>query len=186
MAVSSTQLRPALIAALLGTAGCPGTLDDPSRFLVDGLQTEGGDEASACPDVPTAVFAPACATAGCHSTADKVQGLDLQSTGLSARLVGVPAQGGGLLIDPLAPTQSILYLKMTSTPPFGARMPLAKAPLDDTTLACTLGWIAEQTGAIGYDAGPPDATADDAGIEAAVGLPDDAGPKADGGDAGRD
>jgi hypothetical protein len=164
-------------AALLG---CPGTLDDPARFLRaagddaafteeaavgddatiaagdvepagdaaparDVGLTEVGDrssEGASCPDVPQAVLGPNCTGAGCHNAQDKTQGLDLQSPDVGTRLVGVPARGGpGLLIDSSAPSSSVLYTKLTSTPPFGARMPLTGA-LDDPTIACVLAWIA--------------------------------------------
>ncbi len=92
-----------------------------------------------CPDIPTEVLQPQCAA--CHSTASPQGGLDLQSPDLPARLVGIQAQGGGLLVDPANPTASVLYAKLTSTPPFGSRMPLLGQPLDDATMACVLTWI---------------------------------------------
>jgi hypothetical protein len=88
---------------------------------------------------------------GCHSAADKVQGMDLESPDLASRLVGVSAtEGSGLLIDPSNPTASVLYTKLTLVPPFGSRMPLGEKPLDDSTTACVLAWISENAG----DAGP--------------------------------
>jgi hypothetical protein len=41
---------------------------------------------------------------------------------------------------------SIVYAKVTFTPPFGSRMPLGKPPLDDPTIACVLAWISAQKG----------------------------------------
>src|SRR6185437_7272428 len=108
-------------AALAGAVitGCPGTLQDPERFLGDGAAGGGS-----CPDVQTTIIQGTCAVGGCHSTADKQQGLDLQSPNPDSRLVNVPAtEGTGLLIDPNAPQTSILYVKLSATPPFGARMP---------------------------------------------------------------
>jgi hypothetical protein len=161
-----------LVFVLLGVTslGCPGTLEDPARFA-DG----GGRDAAGCPDVPQAVFVATCATKGCHNpTDDKVvaQGLDLESPGLVARLVGMPAKGGpGLLIDPASPPSSVVYSKLTSAPPFGARMPFGKAPLDDATIACVLAWITEQVS----DAGLPEAGSLDAG----AGGPDAVGDSAE-------
>ena len=77
-----------------------------------------------------------------------MQGLDLESPGVQSRLVGMCAQGGGLLIDPAEPSRSVLYEKLTPTPPFGARMPLGKAPLDPVTLACVLAWVSAQQGSV--------------------------------------
>ena len=147
-------MAPARFTRRLGTfsvaavcVGCAGTLEDPSRFAPDaGDDADGGIIAtdSGCPDIPNDIFATICASAGCHSTADKIQGLDLQSPGQASRLVGVTAMGGGILVDPCNPDQSVIYTKLSLTPPFGARMPLGKMPLDDATLACVLSWIASQ------------------------------------------
>jgi len=62
------------------------------------------------------------------------------------RLSGKQAMGGpGLLLDPSSATASVLYTKLTTTPPFGARMPLVGAPFSDADLACTLSWIQTAT-----------------------------------------
>jgi hypothetical protein len=156
------------VTALLSggvTWGCPGTLDDPARFVDAGaagaadvsapVQGEEAGEAGAlgsCPDVP-ALLAQTCTASTCHSASNKAQGLDLQSPDLAARLVGVPAtEGPGLLVDPSAPTKSVLYAKLTANPPFEARMPLGAAPLDAPTLACVLDWVT-QTAAASDDGG---------------------------------
>jgi hypothetical protein len=170
---------------LLGGAtwGCPGTLDDPARFLDAGAAADvsapvEGDEAGAggsCPDVP-GLLAQTCTASTCHSASNKAQGLDLQSPDVAARLVGVPAtEGAGVLIDPSAPAKSVLYAKLTASPPFGARMPLGAAPLDAPTLACVLAWVTQAADAAGpdaaspngagTDASSPDAASDDGGAE---------------------
>lgn len=140
---SSTMMaRAALAASLLACTGCPGTLDDPERF------TDGGtDGYASCGDVPTTVFQATCAQAGCHSTADKAQMLDLQSPNVATRLVNVcSTEGAGILLDPTSPSKSIIYTKLTAMPPSGARMPFGKTPLDDATIACVLAWVSTQTG----------------------------------------
>jgi hypothetical protein len=132
-----------------GSSGCAGTLEEPWRFTGDG-------GTAVCPDVPTAVFATTCATSGCHSTADKAAGLDLQTPGLASRVVGACANGGtGALVDPSHPAESVLNAKLGAKPPYGARMPFGKTPLDDATTACVLAWIGEQmgSGACSPDAG---------------------------------
>jgi hypothetical protein len=172
----SLRLRLALLALVAPCVACPGSLDDPARFAdAAGIDTgsppvvsaeggAGGDsggssnssDASACPDVPTGIFAPTCATAGCHDAKDKVQGLDLQSPDLFARLAGVQAtEGPGLLIDRTSPPQSVLYTKLTATPPFGARMPLNGA-MGDATIACVLAWITEESQDAGIAEGGSD------------------------------
>ena len=172
----SLLLAP-LAAIGLSITACPGTLEDPGRFTSGVGGPGGGEGGGGCPDIPTAVFQPICATAACHNAMDKAQGLDLQSPGVATRLVGVCSIGGGPLIDPAAPDQSVLYQKLSLVPPFGSRMPLGKMPLDDATTACVLAWIKVQQGpASSCDAGlPPDASAPDATTEGGVAPPGDGG-----------
>jgi hypothetical protein len=143
-------------------AGCPGNLEDPGRFDTDAAL-------GACPDVTQTVFLTVCATSQCHSTAAKAQGLDLQSPDVASRLIGVPAtEGTGLLVDPNAPQTSVIYTKLTSTPPFGVQMPFAEAPLDPATVQCVLDWITSQVeGDAGGEGGEggDDGTASDDGSE---------------------
>jgi len=162
------------LALVAATAGCPGTLDDPGRFAPGALDdgggvagdsgipgpaatAEGGGSGDDCPNIPQ-LFESTCTGASCHSASNKAQGLDLQSPDVAARLVNVPAtEGAGLLIDPSAPAQSILYLKLSPSPPFGARMPLGATPLDASTLGCVLAWI---TDGEQVDASSPDEPGD--------------------------
>ncbi|HEY4117123.1 MAG TPA: hypothetical protein VGM56_04685 [Byssovorax sp.] len=141
---SSLRLRAVAAAlAALGAgaslAGCPGTLDDKGAFL----HPDGSD----CPDVPSTIFIPNCATApGCHSAADRMQGLDLASPNVAARVVNQPAKEcvPGILADPANPSQSILYLKLFQPAPCGSQMPLGADPLSDTQIACVETWIQDQ------------------------------------------
>jgi hypothetical protein len=168
-----TDLLLVLAACVL--VACPGTLD-PNQFGAQ-LGTSGGapvadagnvapltdaSSPSACPDVPTAVFGQVCGGA-CHAGATQQSNLDLASPNVAQRLLGKSAiGGGGLLLDPTNPEASVVYTKMTSTPPFGARMPSAPAqPLDDATTACVLTWVktAAQPGTP-LDDGGSDAEAD--------------------------
>jgi len=157
-----SPIRIAIVGLVVSCVGCPGSLEDPARF---------GDAAGSCPDVPQDVFVKVCSTPGCHSAVDKMLGLDLQSPGVSSRLIGVQATGGtGLLIDPSDPAMSILYTKLTATPPFGVRMPFNESPLDDATIACVLSWITQQVG----DAGDDGALASPEASEDAAPASDDA------------
>jgi hypothetical protein len=160
------RLRAAVVGNALVCAGCAGTLDDPARFLTSDGGSAADVDAGSCPDIPSTVFSKTCATAGCHTTADLIQGLDLESPLVASRLVGICARGGGLLVDPSNPAQSVLYLKLTIAPPFGSRMPLGKPPLDDATLACVLNWISAQTGLAG-DCTDGGAAPDSAGTDSA-------------------
>jgi hypothetical protein len=115
-----------------------------------------GTDNAACPDVPDQIFATTCVAAGCHNSKDKQEGLDLQSPDVGPRLLGVIAmEGPGLLIDPSTPSDSVLYTKLTATPPFGVRMPSGGRPLDNADMACVLAWVTQQAN----NAAPPDAGA---------------------------
>jgi hypothetical protein len=168
------RIRTALVVLPLACVACPGTLDDPGRFA-DGAGLSG------CPDLPTRVFATTCAKSGCHSAADKAQGMDLESPDVVSRLVGVSStEGSGLLIDPSMPMGSLLYRKLTPVPPFGSRMPLGAKPLDDSTMACVLAWISENAGdaAPSEDGGPSD--------DAGTGATDAGGANTDSSNVGAD
>ena len=171
--------------------GCPASLDDPSRFF----GTSGGG-VDVCSDVPNDLFIPTCAASGCHNPTDMMQGLDLRSPNVLARLVGVRATGGaGLLIDPTQPEQSVLYTKLSFDPPYGARMPFGKEPLDDVTTGCVLAWIQANVPDSGVPSLPDAASAPsdaqsasaDGSMDDAASTPVEAGKAADAGrpDAGR-
>ena len=164
------------VAVVMATAGCPGTLSDPERFASEG-ESSAGDSGS-CPNIPN-FFATTCTASTCHNSKDDEQGLDLQSPDVASRLVGVAATevaGAGLLINPSSPAKSVVYLKMTSSPPFGARMPLGGNPVDPTTLACVLSWIEQVASSADAAAGTTadasnggdDASDDDEGDAAAT------------------
>ena len=147
MTIATTLARTAALLTMLACARCAGTLDDPAAFTRAGPDAGAADEATVdaatapqCPDVPT-VLAQSCGLGGCHDATTKAEALDLVSPGLVSRLVGVPAaEGVGLLVDPAAPSSSVLYTKLLAAPPFGARMPTGSS-LDDGTIQCVLAWI---------------------------------------------
>ena len=130
-----------LCLALVALPACPGSLEDPGRFAGQ----FGGGGAGGCPDVPV-FFQTTCAGASCHNATSPANMLDLASPDVAARLSNKMATGGpGLLIDPAHPEASVLYTKLTASPPFGSRMPLTGGPLDDTTVECVLTWIQTST-----------------------------------------
>jgi len=126
-------------------ASCAGSLADPERFAyLDGGNDGGGVVPTGdggCDPVPT-IFVPSCATSACHTAQTQQANLDLQSPGLPQRLVEKPASGGpGYLIDSLDPGKSVLYLKVTSSPPFNFQMPLGSPPLSSDEVACIRTWV---------------------------------------------
>lgn len=134
MIMSRRPLLTTLFAIAL--AGCPGSLEDPDRFA---------EQFGTCPDTP-ALIAKSCASANCHAAENPSAGLDLASDDVIGRLSGQKAAGSaGLLVDPSAPAESVLYTKVTDAPPFGSRMPLGGNPLDDAQVDCILSWIESET-----------------------------------------
>jgi hypothetical protein len=122
-------------------AACPGSLDDPSRFVGGGGDSGAVD--TPC-DAPATVFKGKCATSGCHSTADMSGTLDLESPNVGARLREKPSSRTTLLIDPADPDKSVVYTKVLLPPPFGSRMPLGEDPLTDTEIACVRAWVRQE------------------------------------------
>ena len=131
------------------TAGCPGTLDNKAEFLAAGSTTAGvsstGGGLGPCGDVPAAILVPSCGGGGCHGTQAPQNGLDLESPGVAARVVGVAAQScQGLLADPGNPESSILYTKLFPDVTCGGQMPLGRPGLAQAKIDCIASWIAEQ------------------------------------------
>ena len=138
-----------------------------------------GDGGRLVPRRAAAVFATVCSTSpGCHSAADKQLGLDLQSPEVASRLIGVHGRWGarGCSSTPSNPAMSVMYTKLTASPPFGARMPFGQTPLDDATIACVLQWITVQVTDGGAGEGGDDGGVEDGSAEASS---DDGSPVED-------
>jgi len=142
---STSRAAFACSAVCLALAGCAGSLDQPGRFAYLGFPPDAGsgDTSSdgGC-DPVTDIFPLSCTASACHSAQSQQANLDLQSPGLPKRLVNKPAHGGpGYLIDASNPAQSVLYTKLTATPPFQFQMPLGALPLSTDEMSCLLGWV---------------------------------------------
>lgn len=130
MTTRRSWVAPLALALVLGMGACAGTLDEPERF------------AGSCPPVETAILRPRCATAGCHAESRPAAGLDLESPGVLERLTDRVAAGEDeVLVVRGDPDASSLFTKLTSSPPFGARMPLGEV-LDNQSINCIRAWIA--------------------------------------------
>lgn len=136
-----------LTAAGLAMGGCPGSLEDPSRFT--GGSSPGG--AGACPDIETELFPQTCTDGQgpCHSAADAVGGIDLESPGMADRLAGQTGStscGNAPLLDPDNPTDSVIYdvLLESSCSAFG-QMPFGQDPLTQAQIDCVEQWVADQS-----------------------------------------
>lgn len=150
----------ALVAGCLSPAliGCPGTLDDPSRFqqniTCDPATMTCSSTTSTVP-VPMVVttaqlqaqlLVPKCVS--CHSASSPLGDLDL--TGAPAVLEGrlVEAQSGTAICNdanfvvPGRPELSLMYIKMTATPTCGAPMPFG-SPVNAADAALMYKWIVD-------------------------------------------
>lgn len=168
--MSSTQaLRQLLaVAAAVTVVGCPGTLDDPDRF-VDGGGSTCDPSIDVVSDIIRTTEAGGCTSSICHDDVDPGGGLDLLTSSLPAALVGrAPtcedttnagcpgACGGKLLIDPASPEQSYLLEKVReSSPTCGDHMPLG-FNLSPAKIACLEAWVEQAAQAAGGAGGSGD------------------------------
>ena len=130
--------RVGLVMVLVILFGCEPRLEGKDRF---------------CPpefDVVEDLFRLRCSQASCHGAGTHpAGGLDLQSSGVTARLIGVPATCGGLRIDPDDPDHSLLVEKVAGQPACGGRMPLGGQPLTEGEFNCVRDWTEEVTAGAG-------------------------------------
>jgi hypothetical protein len=123
---------------LAGVSACAGQIDNPELFLTGGCRTSA-----------EALLRDECGN--CHGGSEPMAELDLVSPELGALSAGATptttedgmCQDGGVLVDPAAPAESLLYAKLTD-PGCGDRMPLGGDALDQRDLGCLLAWIAAQ------------------------------------------
>jgi hypothetical protein len=129
------------LVALLAT-GCAAELEDPARFLDGGIISEVTCEV----DVEADILAARCGGSVCHSAEEgRAAGLDLVTPGVAARVSGVASASndcnGAMLAVPGDPATSLMYTKVSASPPCGSRMPLAQDPLSDEEIGCIATWI---------------------------------------------
>lgn len=144
VAVQRLLRQSALVAGALAALGCSsGSGGVTASSVVGGSVASAGMSAGVgvagsaavsggpC-NAPTDVFPLTCASIVCHEgTANK---LDLLSPGVDQRLLDVPAMGvhcgktGMKLVDSKNPEQSLILLKLTTSPPCGSPMPLGSGP----------------------------------------------------------
>ena len=141
---STWRAATACSAICFALLGCAGSLDHPERFAnlasPDAGQVNPPSDGGC--DPVSDLFPLTCSTSACHSAQSQQGNLDLESSGLPKRLVDKQAHGGpGLLIDSKAPSQSVMLLKVTDTPPFQFQMPLGAPPLSPEDVACLQAWI---------------------------------------------
>jgi len=141
---STSRAAFACSAVIFALVGCAGSLDHPERFanLPDRDAGPSSPSSDGGCDPLVDIFPLSCSTSACHSAQSQQGNLDLESSGLPGRLVDKQAHGGpGYLIDSKNPSQSVMLLKVTDTPPFQFQMPLGAAPLSPEEMACLQAWV---------------------------------------------
>ena len=123
-------------AALLALSGCPGSLEDPERFLT------GTDAGPTC-NVEADILAPKCATAGCHDATTIAQNLDLSGSGVRARLRAQTATCTSAAGQPMG---AFLLVKVKPSPTCGGPMPLGAAALTAAEIKCLEDYVASLDG----------------------------------------
>jgi len=112
----------------------------------DGQTTGPPFSGAPCPtnlqEVSIQVFQQSCIDAGCHGTADRAGGLDLETNALALELFGQPAAlcNGQVRVVPGDSTSSYLIAKLRGTNECGAQMPVGGS-LDTETIDCMATWI---------------------------------------------
>lgn len=131
--MSFRQLAPLALAAVLSAcSGDQGTADTRSDVP--------------CPtnldEVAAQVFQPSCVDAGCHGSADRAGGLDLETNALELQLFGREAAlcGGEVRVVPGDAASSHLIAKLRGTSDCGAPMPIGTS-LATETIDCMASWI---------------------------------------------
>lgn len=117
-------------------------------FSACGSEQGPGESRSATPcptnlqEVATQVFQPSCVAAGCHGSADRAGGLDLESNALELELYGQPAAlcDGQVRVVPGDAASSYLIAKLRGTNACGAPMPMGGA-LATEAIDCIAAWI---------------------------------------------
>jgi len=148
-------VRIALEAAGAACGACDATAD--GVVTVDDILAAVAAALAGCPGPPAStfsaiqatIFTPRCAVLACHDASTRAGNLSLADEQAYADLVGVlpdtlPArQAGFLRVDPGAPDNSFLVLKLIGPPAGqGSRMPLASPALTDAAVRAVREWIA--------------------------------------------
>jgi hypothetical protein len=100
------------------------------------------------------VLTVSCSAFGCHSANTPAANLDLESPGVQARLINVPAthmhildgsqancKPGELLVDVATPEAGVMLTKVIGTQSCGGIMPIVPRTMTTDEIACYRQWI---------------------------------------------
>jgi hypothetical protein len=128
-----------LLVVLLVLAGC-GELISPTE---PGAGGEPIDPTATFTRVQSEIFAPTCASVGCHDTLGAQSQMVLSPARAYANTVNVPSveMPNLMRIAPNDPANSYLYRKITGAGITGDRMPQSRPPLSDAEIKLVRDWI---------------------------------------------
>ncbi len=156
------RLRQLLLLVVSATAltGCPVAADlegDPYRFDL----ADAGPRGSGLSCNINAVLKKSCFGIGCHGSDTPAAMLDMESSGVSSRLVDVEASHADILdgttanciagekrIDTMDLEDSVVIKKITGKQSCGSKMPVAPRTLSDADKQCVCEWVYSLAGAM--------------------------------------
>jgi hypothetical protein len=124
------------VLTLAALASCTGGPED-------GGSDGGSGIAAKLSSIRSDIFTPNCSATSCHGGANPVQGLDLASDGVHARLVDVDSTvAGQKVVVPGEPSESLLYIVVKDGLPNGGirKMPPGVS-LSDEKVEAIRAWI---------------------------------------------
>lgn len=125
--------------SLVLLVGCPGTLENPQRFLMMDAGDSCDPEGLTHPDA--GLFKLKCGGSGCHESPAPANNLDLVAPGAGERIATGKATGCMML-----PLQSYTLNKVKAAPMCGSQMPLGADPLTADELKCLEDYLARLGG----------------------------------------
>jgi hypothetical protein len=141
-AASAAPFAVAAVVALLASIACA-----PERKVGE-LLPASESQAKSFAVVSQEILVPRCATSACHSGSPPAAEPSLDADVAWSTLVGVPSQqaSGTTLVEPFAPEQSYLVMKLRGTAGsaggLATAMPVGEGALDEADIAAIEAWIA--------------------------------------------
>lgn len=133
-----------LILTLLASTACMGLEPDVGPLLAGTCDNSDGDpdtDVSFTYDVQP-LLTRAMGGCSCHTPASSSIAANFDVSSLPTMRRGGATSGNRIVVDG-EPCASVLYQKVSDTPPFGSRMPLGNMPLTPEEVELVHDWIAE-------------------------------------------
>ncbi|MCA9669578.1 MAG: hypothetical protein KC503_28480 [Myxococcales bacterium] len=134
------KILSSAVAAVLLLAACAGSIEDPLRFTNgQGPLVDGGGGGGNCD--PPKLVATRCAKSGCHDSATKFLGIDLQTPGEAEKLIGKPSSCEDRPLFDATNVEGSYMVEKLGAAPCGARMPSNDTAFNAGERACFIKWV---------------------------------------------